>query len=128
MECLWRCISLAVSLAAQVEYLGGMSRVKLAWLQISVYEDHCKAMVEFKRESNRGHGGPQCRFCEADITADNRSPREPPSPALENVCNAEDCQAKMDLVRFTCVTVAVICGSGKRPRPCYICSPTVGLY
>ncbi len=46
--------------ALRVEYVGGLSRVKLAWLQISVYEEHCKAMVEFKRESSRGgQGGPQ---------------------------------------------------------------------
>jgi hypothetical protein len=97
-------------LLSQVEYLGGMSRVKLAWLQVSVYEDHCKAMVEFKRESSRGgHGGPQCRFCETDITADNRSPRDPPSAALEHVCSAEDCQAKMDLVHLELLTISMLC-------------------
>ncbi len=68
-----------------------------------MYEDHCKSMVEFKRETSHGHSGPRCRFCEADITADNRSPRDPPSPALENVCNAEDCQQKMDLCCTKCV-------------------------
>ena len=107
--------------ALKVEYLGGMSRVKLAWLQVSVYEDHCKAMVEFKREANRGAGGPQCRFCDADITADNRSPRDPPSPALEHVCSAEDCQEKMDLCCTKTLDCGHLCGGVRGEEKCLPC-------
>ena len=107
--------------ALKVEYLGGMSRIKLAWLQVSVYEDHCKAMVEFKREANRGAGGPQCRFCDADITADNRSPRDPPSPALEHVCSAEDCQEKMDLCCTKTLDCGHLCGGVRGEEKCLPC-------
>jgi hypothetical protein len=107
--------------ALKVEYLGGMSRVKLAWLQVSVYEDHCKAMVEFKREATRGAAGPQCRFCDADITADNRSPRDPPSPALEHVCSAEDCQEKMDLCCTKTLDCGHLCGGVRGEEKCLPC-------
>lgn len=107
------------------DYKGGCARGRLAWLQVMCYDSTGMAFVEFKREGGRGgagSGAALCRFCGTELSASNRCPEEPVSPALENVCDDEDC---IDTAKHAC-TKTLDCGhfcGGVRGEskclPCY---------
>lgn len=94
--------AVAESSATSVDHIEGCTRMKLAWLQIAVYDARMKATVEFKRENHpsarlaAASGVPidRCRFCKTDLTPETRSRVAPASPALEMVCNSEECEEK----------------------------------
>jgi hypothetical protein len=89
---------------ASVDYVQGCARFKLQWLQVAVYEQRCKATIEFKKENHpsamlasSATAVDRCRFCQTDLTVETRSRVPPASAALENVCNSADCEEKAKL-------------------------------
>ena len=93
--CVFVCVCVCCLQHLAVTSRGGACTARLAWLHMACYVDKAKAMVEVKREGGGGAGGGSsnvCRFCETDLTPSNRHP-DPPSPALENVCNDDMCLA-----------------------------------
>jgi E3 ubiquitin-protein ligase MYCBP2 len=95
---------------------------RLPWLQVAVYSIRSQAMVEFKREASRGRGGvPECRFCGTDITDENRSVKEPPSPALENVCRDDECQEKLEHACTKTLPCGHVCGGVRGEETCLPC-------
>jgi len=96
---------------------------------VAVYEQRCKAMVEFKRENHpsarlsaTGTVVDRCRFCHQDLTVETRSRIAPTSPAVEHVCNAPECEEKARKICHRVKDCGHFCGGvcdEEKCLPCY---------
>ena len=75
----------------------GCSRAKMNSLLILVYNDRCKAVVNFRQEPTAS----SCRFCGMRVPIDRKTPYTPDSPGLALVCEDELCleRAKLNCTR-----------------------------
>lgn len=136
----------AAAAATVLESSAGCIRFKNGWLQVAVYPDRLRAMIEVKSEAHpraagraaaagssaaAGSGaGPsqrdRCRFCDSDLTADNRLAKvvgsnAAGSAALENVCNGDECAEKAALCCTKIKACGHACGGVAGEEACFPC-------